>query len=244
MQKFKLLFKEYRQIGPKTRHLVFTYPVDMDPMEFKAGQFISFHFNNAAGKEVRRNYSIADAPETAGSTIALACAYVENGLASEILFNLMPGDALDASGMYGIFVLKPETPKRYILVATGTGVTPYRSMLPKLQQLMQQNVPVVLLFGVRNAAELLYREDFVAIDSQYENFDFRACYSREQSGTPAAYEFSGHVQDQLADLAINPETDLAYLCGNPNMVDAVMLQLETLGLTRRQICREKYISGR
>lgn len=244
MQKFSVKFKEYKQIGPHTRHLVFEYSENIvSPLEFKAGQFISFHFINKDGKEVRRNYSLANAPQD-NTTIALACAYVKDGLASEILFNLSAGDLLQASGPYGIFILKEPRPQRYVFIATGTGVTPYRSMLSALVPMLNDGLKVVLLFGVRSSEELLYRDDFVAFAAAQPNFEFRACYSREMPEEPQPYEFAGRVQQQLNDLNIAADEDLAYLCGNPNMVDATMLELELLGLVRKQICREKYISGR
>ncbi|MGB8635748.1 MAG: ferredoxin--NADP reductase, partial [Rhodanobacteraceae bacterium] len=42
----------------------------------------------------------------------------------------------------------------------------------------------------------------------------------------------------------DPEYDIAYLCGNPEMVDAAFAELKDRGLSVRQIRREKYISSR
>ena len=52
------------------------------------------------------------------------------------------------------------------------------------------------------------------------------------------------VQDMLAELEPNGETDIAYLCGNPNMVDAAFAALKEHGLSVQHIRREKYISSR
>ena len=48
----------------------------------------------------------------------------------------------------------------------------------------------------------------------------------------------------LADLAPNAEGDIAYLCGNPNMVDACFESLKGYGLPVPQIRREKYVSSK
>ncbi len=52
------------------------------------------------------------------------------------------------------------------------------------------------------------------------------------------------MQNVLTELAPSAERDIAYLCGNPNMVDAAFAALKELGLPVSQIRREKYISSR
>ena len=52
------------------------------------------------------------------------------------------------------------------------------------------------------------------------------------------------VQQQLAEFAPDPTTDIAYLCGNPDMVDACFEALKGYGLPIPQIRREKYVSNK
>ena len=52
------------------------------------------------------------------------------------------------------------------------------------------------------------------------------------------------MQDALADLAPSVDGDIAYLCGNPNMVDASFEALKQAGLPVPKIRREKYVSSR
>jgi NAD(P)H-flavin reductase len=54
----------------------------------------------------------------------------------------------------------------------------------------------------------------------------------------------GYVQNQLAEFAPDPANDIAYLCGNPNMVDACFEALKAFGLPVPQIRREKYVSNK
>ena len=61
---------------------------------------------------------------------------------------------------------------------------------------------------------------------------------------PRSTDRSGHVQNVLAELGPEPARDIAYLCGNPNMVDAAFNALKESGLPVSQIRREKYISSR
>lgn len=242
-QNFKIILQEKVSLTANTQH--FRFIVDgLAHFAFKPGQFISLHIE-AGDKEHRRNYSIANAPGT-DNVLEIAMAYVPNGLASGILYNLRPGDSLNASGPYGQFVLKDEVlPQRYILIGTGTGITPYRSMLSQLRSLMAVNpIEVVILQGVRTADDLLYGGEFIEFAAHFVNAKFQACYSRELPANQQNYEFSGYVQDQLQLLNIKPEGDIAYLCGNPHMVDAAFNRLMELGLDRTRIRREKYIASK
>ena len=108
----------------------------------------------------------------------------------------------------------------------------------------ERGIEVVLLFGARNPGELLYAEDFEAFADKHPGFRFVPCYSRQMPTHPRDDDFNGYVQDALPQFAPNPETDVAYLCGNPNMVDACFEALKALEFGVRQVRREKYVSSR
>lgn len=243
INRFKLVLQEKTNLSSTTQHFRFTTD-NSAGLEFKPGQFISLHIEKD-GKEHRRNYSIANAPQH-DNVIEMAMAYLPNGLASTLLANLQPGETLDASGPYGQFVLKdPVPPQRYILIGTGTGVTPYRSMLPQLDQLLRSSpLEVIFLQGVRTPDDLLYRNEFVDFAAKHPKAIFKACYSRECPTEMHSYEASGYVQNQLEELHIKPGSDIAYLCGNPHMVDDAFNKLQELGLDRVHIRREKYLSSK
>ncbi|MDQ3228988.1 MAG: ferredoxin--NADP reductase, partial [Pseudomonadota bacterium] len=104
---------------------------------------------------------------------------------------------------------------------------------------------VVLLFGARTPVELLYGDEFRAFaDAHPGNFRFVPCFSRELPEIPHADVRQGYVQQFLDELAPKAETDIAYLCGNPNMVDACFEVLKGHGLPVPQIRREKYVSSK
>lgn len=241
--KFKLILQEKIKLSDGTFHFRFTTD-NPEGLEFKAGQFISLHIEKD-GKEHRRNYSIANSPADT-NVVELAMAFLPNGLASTLLFNLQPGEMLDASGPYGQFILKDEVPpQRYILIGTGTGITPYRSMLPQLGHLLETtSMSVIILQGVRTASDLLYGGEFVEFAAKHKRAKFMACYSRELPAQNQSYEYSGYVQNHLETLQIQAGADIAYLCGNPHMVDEAFNKLQELGLDRAHIRREKYISSK
>lgn len=227
-------------INPGVKHFVFQ--VDQ-PFSFIPGQFITLPFAQN-GQAYKRSYSLANIP-AANNRVEFAASFVEGGVGTQYLFNLNQGDIIEATGPFGRLILKETDPGRYILVATSTGVTPYRSMIDQIKNRLLQNpqLSLVILQGVRKAADILYEKDFRALESVLPGqVVFRAQLSREE--VVAAPHFTGHVQTAFSDLNLNKEQDLVYLCGNPAMIDECFASLKDIGFNPQQIIREKYISSK
>ncbi|SEM25366.1 Ferredoxin-NADP reductase [Pseudoxanthomonas sp. GM95] len=245
---FPLQLVERRMIAPTVGHYVFQRN-DGQPLAFIAGQFLQIHFDYADGTATRRSYSIAnvqavDAP--AETTVEIAVSYVPGGAATALFEALDMGDTVQASGPFGRFTLQPsDANARYVLVATGTGVTPYRAMLPALAALIDTRaVEVVLLQGARTLGDLLYHDEFRAFADAHPGFRYLPCLSRGLPDDAHPDLRHGYVQQALPEIAPDPAREIAYLCGNPDMVDATFEALKNAGLGPAQIRREKYISSR
>jgi ferredoxin-NADP reductase len=245
---FPLRLVSSRMLAPSVRHLNFVRD-DGQPLDFIPGQFLQVHFHYPDGTATKRSYSLAtihDHALGAGEQVEIAVSYVSGGAATALFENLGAGDTVDASGPYGRFCLMPaDANRRYLLIATGTGVTPYRAMLPQLaQQIAARGIEVVLLFGARTPQELLYADDFYAFAERHPQFRFVPCFSRELPASPHPDARRGYVQDALADFVPDPANDIAYLCGNPNMVDACFEALKQRAFPVPHIRREKYVSSK
>ena len=236
-------------LAPSVAHLGFVRD-DGQALDFVPGQFLQVHFHYGDGTPTRRSYSLATRREQAlgpEATIEIAVSYVAGGAATALFEGLELGDQIQASGPFGRFCLQPaDDNARYLLIATGTGVTPYRAMLPQLSALIaERGIQVVLLFGARSPAELLYGDEFRAFaDAHPDHFRFVPCFSRELPEAPHPDVRHGYVQQFLPEFAPDPARDIAYLCGNPNMVDACFEALKEAGLEVKAIRREKYVSSK
>jgi ferredoxin-NADP reductase len=219
--------------------------IDTPSFDFIPGQFITILFEHEQ-KILRRSYSIANAPQD--KTIEFAASYVEGGPGSAYLFSRNPGDELKITGPFGRLILKPEIPQqRIFLVATSTGITPYRSMLTQIQSYLTKNteVRVEILEGAQTKDQLLFTQDFLKFCQQYPHqAQFSAALSRESNPCDdLEFEtFHGYVQDILKQKALNPDHDLIYLCGNPKMIDDTTELLKNMNFNIQNIIREKYIS--
>lgn len=249
---FPLKLIARRMIAPTVAHLTFLRD-DGQALPCIPGQFIQIHFPLADGSEARRSYSIAigRAPDAApDARLEIAVSYVPGGAATALFEALAIGDHVNASGPFGRFCLFPnDANQRYLLIGTGTGVTPYRAMLPQLERQMEtRGVEIVLLQGARNTTELLYGDEFRAFANAHPRFRYMPCLSRELPASDSPHAHAdvrhGYVQNVLAELQPRAGQDIAYLCGNPDMVDASFDTLKEAGLSIATIRREKYVSNK
>ncbi len=227
----KATLVEYHEIAPDIRHFVFEVP-GVKEFYFVPGQFVSLT-EKLAGKEITRAYSISSPPN--GNRFDLCLNRVQDGLFSNWLFTLSPGDTVETSAPLGYFVLR--NPQRdAVFVATGTGIAPFRSMLGAW---LGQDDPkqLTLIFGTRYEHNLLYRDEFEELARRHPNFRFWPTLSRPE---PSWQGRTGHVQQHVTE-ALGDRRDVdVYICGLKLMVDDVRAMLKGMGFDRKQIIYEKY----
>jgi ferredoxin-NADP reductase len=241
-ENFQLELMSVKELNDNTVHFHFNILHDVK-LTLTAGQFIRLLFQQD-GQEVFRSYSLANRLEAQVDSvkhIELAVSWVKGGLATVGLSNMKVGDVINASAPYGKFCLTDKIFKRYFLVATGTGVTPYRAMGSELIKRIEQGAEIFVVMGARDESGLLYADEFRE-NAKTEGYHYVTCLSRSHLDHPTDLDFHGHVQTYLKTVEFNPESDVAYLCGNPAMVDEAFSLLKDSGLPVPQIRREKYVS--
>lgn len=132
-----------------------------------------------------RLYSVADLPETsdpgrARFRIAVRrCSYIDEysgeryeGVASNYLCDLELGARIQLTGPYGAaFNKPPENDATLILVATSTGIAPFRAFVRHLYEQTEFYGPVWLFYGAKSGLDMAYLND--------EQDDFAQYYDRE-----------------------------------------------------------------
>jgi ferredoxin-NADP reductase len=240
-ERFTLVLQSSSMATPRVRQLNFRRE-DGAPFNYVPGQFITLHMPWQE-MELRRSYSVATIPDSVGE-VQIAATHVEGGRATKLLFDMTPGARVETTGPFGRFVLRDDPPGRYLLVATGTGVSPYRAMLPQLRaRLAAKTHEAALLLGVRGPDELLFGEDLLSFARENPLFRFIASYSRRMPNILTAHAHKGYVQDHLMELNPDPKRDIVYLCGNPEMIDTAVERLKAIGFDNHNLRREKYVSS-
>ena len=219
-----------RELAPRTSH--FEFEASGWPGNFEPGQFLSLT-KVIDGNEITRAYSIASPPS--GGRFALCANYVEGGRFTPFLFSLAPGDEVDFTGPWGTFTRRTP-PADSIFVATGTGIAPFRSMLPAALTAYPDR-RFTLIFGVRHQNGLLYDAEFRALAEAHPNFTYQPTLTRPEADWAGA---TGRVQPLVLTTAGERRDIDVYICGMREMVDDLRAQLKALGFDRKRIIYESY----
>lgn len=213
---------EWRELGPATRHFEFE-AIDWNGV-FTPGQFLSL-----TADDITRAYSIASPP--AGPRFGLCANLVSDGQFSPKLFALVPGDEIDFTGPYGTFTPRPGGSDS-ILVATGTGVAPFRAFLGGA---FEGNCTLIL--GTRHESGLLYDAEWRLLAQVRADFVYWPTLTR---ASPEWRGLTGRVQPHVMQ-ALGERRDIdVYICGLHDMVNELRAQLKAAGLDRKRIVYEKY----
>ncbi len=167
---------------------------------------IGFRFN--AGQRIRiyckgleRDYSLACSPDA--PSLSLCIRRVAPGPVSSLLSEAPMGTPIQITDPLGYFCLQPST-AAVVLVATGTGIAPFRSMAA------DGAGGFTLLHGVRTAEELYYRREFEASAGYYV-----PCLSAPSASLEGAW--TGRVTDYAKGHLPILDYDF-YLCGRREMI--------------------------
>ena len=212
MEKHKVI--QTRQLTDST----FVVRLEKNGLEFQTGQFILLGFSNTD----RREYSVYSGERE--DFLEVLVREVEGGKVSSKLRRLESGDTVQVDGPFGFFKFSPDMypVKKFLFVATGTGISPFHSFVKTHAELNYR-----LIHGVRFANEAYDHDDF-----QQERVTL--CTSGDSDG-----DFYGRVTAYLAEQNIEKDTN-CFLCGNSEMIYEVFDILTAKGIPVSNIYSEVY----
>jgi len=220
-------------------------PNDDGACEFIPGQFITLDLPIHETRQKRwRSYSIANAPSSDG-LFELCIVKLEGGLGTTYLFDSIEiGSIIKYKQPAGVFTLKQPIERDLVMICTGTGVAPFRSMI---QHIYEQNIPhqkIHLVFGTRTKADILYLHEFEKLATEQKSFSYSVALSRVESlpNDDAEVEWhKGYVHQVYENAYKDIREDVQFLiCGWQNMVDEAEANLKGMGYTDRQVKVELY----
>lgn len=219
-----------------TRRFVIQVP-ELEKFDFIPGQFITFDLPIADKPNKRvRSYSIASWPDGT-NTFELVIVLLEGGLGTTYLFTKVDiGSELTLRGPQGVFTLDDDDlQKDIIMICTGTGIAPFRSMVHHIKNHSIPHKKIYLLYGTRKQIDLLYYPEMKQLDSEMENFHYIPTLSREQwEGR------SGYVHPIYEEICKDRQPVSFLLCGWKNMLDEAKQRILAMGYDRKSIHQESY----
>lgn len=242
-------------------HVILKLPDGMHYVEGQSLSVIPPGLNEKGKPQKPRLYSIASTrygDVLDGNTISLCVRRAEfydaetgkmdpekAGVCSAFLCDCEPGDTVQVAGPVGKTMLLPEDPSTdIIMVATGTGIAPFRGFLHRLY--MENTVArhmfsgdAWLILGVPVTGGLLYAEEISAMQQharQEGTSEFTVDYaiSREMTNSQGGKLYVQHVLQNKAD-ALWDRLDQGahiYFCGLKGMMPGILEALEQVAEAR------------
>ncbi len=234
---FDVRLSRARMLTPYVRELVFER-ADGAAFAFEAGQWVSLALP-LEPEELKRSYSIASRPD-GSPRFEVAVTHVDGGPGSTYLHRMEPGASLRAIGPQGFFTRPAGATGPSLFVATGTGVTPLRSMLHDAIA-RGDTQPLWTLFGVREEGDILYREELDALAREHPHVRVEYTLSRPHAAWTGRRGYvQSHVPELWKELGASG-TPHAYVCGLQRMVGAVRdLLRKEMSVARQQVHSERY----
>lgn len=206
-----------------------------ETFNFEAGQFVTIKIEDKT-PPCFRAYSISICPEENGRNFATCFKVIEGGRGSNWLNALKIGDTINFIGPSGKFTFK-NPDKNAFFIATGTGITPFNSMIE--DQLKKGGKSKIhLLFGLRHIKNIFYKNFYDNLAKQYDNFSYTITLSQPENEN---WQGSvGRVTAVLEKSDLDTKNTDYYICGLKAMIDEVVGILKKKGLPDETINFEKY----
>lgn len=193
-------------------------------------------------EDIFRAYSIVSSPFD--EVLEFFSIVIPDGAFTSQLQHLQVGDELLLNTMpFGFLTLaryQKPLPKDLWLLATGTGLAPFLSMLQDLKT-WEDYEHIVLAYSARSTDELAYvetierlQEDFGSLVNNPATLTFIPIVTRESVEGALTERLPKLLLDgtlqKRAGIELNIDSTHVMLCGNPDMVEDTKETLKSLGL--------------
>ena len=219
-----------------------TTSIMLEPADWpghEAGQHVDVRLTAEDGYEAQRSYSIASGPED--DHLVLTVERLDDGEVSPYLVGeLRPGDELELRGpIGGYFVWNQSLAGPLLLIAGGSGIVPFRSML-RHRSATGSGVAVRLLYSSRALGDVIYRDELAEFAAAGDGVDVSFTLTREWPEDWTGYR--GRIDGKLLDEVSWPaaEMPLTYICGPSGFVESASGTLVDSGHDPRRIRTERF----
>lgn len=205
-------------------------------VEFKTGQFLTVFWPDTP--TYRRAYSLSSCALDRG---CFEITVKRDGkMGTRIVDWVKPGDRLGVLPPAGRFLPVLEPDFHLIMIAGGSGVTPFRGFVREATR-RGLSTRLSLLYSVRRPPDIIFRSEFEELARQNPNFVFHVTCTR---ATPDD-NWHGHhgrisphwVRQHVGD----PARTVFYACGPNALVEfAERLVKDDLGIPKEQLKVEKW----
>ena len=221
----KLTFKRKKKVAPGVYSFIFTPD---EPISWFAGQHGIFEIPLINGKTGRKPFSISSAPSEGDIALTTRIRPKTASKFKKSLAKLNKGDSVRLRGPIGRMYIKDPF-KNYAVLASGIGITPFRSILKQLY--LDNQATKVTVFYAGNKENHFFRDEFSEINSKMPNIKFVYIYLPER------------IRGQNIEETLGPELaeTIFFVAGSSNMVKSLRRTLTGLSVPKKHIKSSSFL---
>lgn len=221
---------------PDVKTVRLGWPEGHDPV-FKTGQFITLFFPDTSG--YKRAYSLSSSALDRGSYEVTVKR--EGKMGTRLVDWVKAGDRLHVLPPAGRFLPVFDPPDRHLVcIAGGSGVTPFRGFVREATA-RGLATRITVLYSVRTTADIIFQQEFRALEQQNPRFKFEVTCTRLGADDPWPGRRGRMDADWIRAHVADPAATCFYACGPNPLVEATEhLVLHDLGVPKEQMRTEKW----
>jgi|SRR5690625_806008 len=245
---FKLQVKDIKEETNDCVSLELEVPKELrKQFRYGAGQHIIFR-KKYNGEDIRRTYSLCSDPFSREWRVCVK--RIPDGKFSNFVHDeLKVGDFVEASsptGKFGTDVqLEPEKQRNFLFFAAGSGITPIISMVKMVLE-QEPNAKCQLFYVNRNIQSIVFKEELEQLRNRFmHRFELYHILTRQKREVEL---LNGRLDAQklrdLSETLINlQDVDHVFMCGPEAMTFEIRDELVDLGVEKRKIHYELFVTG-
>ncbi len=207
---------------------------------YRPGQYLEWTLphEHPDRRGIRRYFTIASSPTEEEIKLGVRIGASPSSF-KKALVNLAPGGILTACHLAGDFTLPRDAQRKFLCIAGGIGVTPFRSMVQYLIDTGEKR-DMVLLYACASASDFAYMDIF---ERAKKAIGLR-CIPIVTDSAQAGEDWKGR-QGRITEAMLKEEVPdwqerLFYLSGPSRMVDTYKKLLRGMGVNRRNIVTDYF----
>jgi len=209
-------------------------------IKFKPGQFLHLALDNydpSYNWPESRVFSMANAPGKESIDILVS---PKGNFTKRMINEISVNKKIWLKLPYGTFNFRGSSGKDVILIAGGTGISPFISFLEDLQESKDEYRSINLFYGVRNQDLIIFGKNLETYQQKIRNFKYRLFCENINNESALSMEHGILPVRELVDQTITYTDPVYYLSGPKLMIECFEKELKDKSIRPDRIFYDKW----
>lgn len=212
----------------KEQHIsdIFRFSFEMNEIDWQAGQYAIFKFEDSGFENNMRVFSIASVPEENKISIGTRISETPSDFKAK-LKSMEIGDIITITAPMGNFCIE-DYKKPMLMIAGGIGITPIVSLLKSIEYKKIQGELIELLY-IEDNKNYAYEKEIKSIESNFDYIKANLLDNRDE------------LSNKLDNFRNAHQNNATYfISGAPGMVEFISGNLKKSGISDENIIKDVF----